>query len=301
MANFPGSLPNIPTATSNDHLNDMATIGHVALSNLVAGEVTAVATKVGTGASTPASNQVLRGTGSGTSAWGQVNLGTDVSSVLPVASGGTGATQSTGSGKTVLDTAPTISGASLTGSPTLTTPTIADYSNATHTHGSNSQGGKLTGSTALTAGTVTRTELATITRKVLLDTQRHTQSGIVALWPNTTDNIVIAMFIVPDDYVSGDLTINVFVRGDTTGNCSMYRNAYRFRQNTAFVQVDSTIFTTLAMGTGSILWQFTMSSTNFQAGDIIRWDLHRDGGNVADTAPSDEDCDGVWVEYTGRA
>ena len=54
--------------------------------------------KVGTGASTPTSNKVLRGTGTGTSAWAQVALTTDVTGTLPVGNGGTGASTLTDGG-----------------------------------------------------------------------------------------------------------------------------------------------------------------------------------------------------------
>ena len=49
----------------------------------------AIETKIGTGASTPADNQVLTGTGAGTSAWGAVDVSTDVTGVLNVENGGT--------------------------------------------------------------------------------------------------------------------------------------------------------------------------------------------------------------------
>ena len=55
-------------------------------------------TKVGTGASTPTSGNVLRGTGTGTSAWAKVALASDVSGTLPVGNGGTGATTLTDGG-----------------------------------------------------------------------------------------------------------------------------------------------------------------------------------------------------------
>lgn len=148
MANFPGSLPSIPTSTAAQTLAAAGGIGHTALHNLINGEVLAIATKVGTGASTPASGQVLRGTGAGASAWGQVALASDVSGILPIANGGTG--QNSLSGLTLPSSIlsnPTISGTVPGGatytSPILTSPTIADFSNATHTHFTNSQGGQL--------------------------------------------------------------------------------------------------------------------------------------------------------------
>ena len=58
----------------------------------------AIETKMGTGASTPTSGNVLRGTGTGTSAWAKVALASDVSGTLPVGNGGTGASTLTDGG-----------------------------------------------------------------------------------------------------------------------------------------------------------------------------------------------------------
>ena len=86
---YPGALPPAGSAVSTDTL---AAAGHTALHNSHSNEVRAVATKIGTGSSTPTASTVLRGTGAGTSAWGQVDLTTDVTSTLPVDKGGTGVT-----------------------------------------------------------------------------------------------------------------------------------------------------------------------------------------------------------------
>lgn len=86
MALYPGALPAAGTAVSTDTL---AAAGHTALHNTVDDEARALGTKMGTGASTPTANTVLRGTGAGTSAWGQVDLSADVTEVLPVQNGGT--------------------------------------------------------------------------------------------------------------------------------------------------------------------------------------------------------------------
>lgn len=164
MANFPGSLPNIPTSTSSQFLSAAGGIGHTALHNLINGEVLALATKIGTGSSIPSNNTFLRGTGSGTSAWSQVALTTDVTGVLPVANGGTGQDSLTGlTLPSSILANPTISGTVAGGatytSPVLTIPTIADFSNATHTHASNAQGGQLNGANSIIDGTITPAEL----------------------------------------------------------------------------------------------------------------------------------------------
>ena len=102
---------------------------------------------MGTGASTPTANKVLVGDGVGTSSWSAINLTTMTDGTLPVNKGGTGTTTSTGSGSVVLDT-----------SPTLTTPTIADFSNAGHDH-SNSAGGEPIGTAGIIDYNVTKVKL----------------------------------------------------------------------------------------------------------------------------------------------
>lgn len=88
MANFPTSLPSFAGFTSS---HTLAQDSHAAQHNLEQDEVVALATKMGTGSSTPVANRVLRGTGAGISSWAQANLTTDVTDVLPVANGGTNA------------------------------------------------------------------------------------------------------------------------------------------------------------------------------------------------------------------
>lgn len=95
---FPTSLNNYPTGVNSYTLFNM---GHVASHN-------AYEAKIGIGASTPVASRVLRGTGTGTSAWAQIVLTTDVTGTLPLANGGTGGTTSTGSGALVLATTPTL-------------------------------------------------------------------------------------------------------------------------------------------------------------------------------------------------
>ena len=98
--------------------------------------IIALETKVGTGSSTPTANTVLRGTGTGTTAFGQVGLTTDVTGTLPAANGGTGITSLGANVATFLGTPSsanlasavtdeTGSGALVFGtSPSLTTPGI---------------------------------------------------------------------------------------------------------------------------------------------------------------------------------
>lgn len=88
---FPTSLPSYTITAGADTPNNTA--GGLGLSGLLNSfevDVTAIGTKVGTGASTPAAGKVLRANGTGTSIWGAVDLTTDVTGALPIAKGGTG-------------------------------------------------------------------------------------------------------------------------------------------------------------------------------------------------------------------
>lgn len=154
MASYPGALASFAGFTSS---HTLAVDNHAAQHNLEQGEILAVQTKIGTGASTPASSLVLRGTSAGTSAWGQVALTTDVTGTLPTANGGTGQNN--------LSSLPLISpvitgGGSWAGSPVLSTPTIADFTNATHDHSTTAKGGQLT-SSAFANGAISAANLST--------------------------------------------------------------------------------------------------------------------------------------------
>lgn len=86
---YPGSIDNFtnPTATSPTN-NPSLSAGQTEQNQAIQ----AIETKLGTGASTPVSGTVLRGTGAGSSQWADVDLTTDVTGTLPIANGGTGAT-----------------------------------------------------------------------------------------------------------------------------------------------------------------------------------------------------------------
>lgn len=97
-----------------------------------ASEHNALEQKLGISASTPIASTVLRGTGTGTSAWGQIVLSTDITGILPVANGGTGVATLT-SGEVLIGagtSAITSLGTSGTGNiarvntPSFTTPSL---------------------------------------------------------------------------------------------------------------------------------------------------------------------------------
>lgn len=69
MAEFPSSIPTSDDKVSTDTLS---AAGHTAHHNKLEDEIIALATKLGTGSSTPTANTLARGTGAGTSDWGQL-------------------------------------------------------------------------------------------------------------------------------------------------------------------------------------------------------------------------------------
>lgn len=133
--NFPGSIDDstsLPQPGPNSVTN---VLSHAGLHDNEILAIQAIETKLGTGASTPTANKVLRATGTGTTAYAQVGLTTDVTGTLPVANGGTGIA-SLGSGVATFLGTPTSanlaaaltdetgSGSAVFGtSPAITTPT----------------------------------------------------------------------------------------------------------------------------------------------------------------------------------
>lgn len=95
---FPTDVPTLNDPTSSNKLSNPS---HSQLHQDVNTNLEAGLTKLGTGSSTATDNTVLRGTGAGVSAWGQIDSG-DVSS-------------STGSGAFVLATAPVFAAADMNG------------------------------------------------------------------------------------------------------------------------------------------------------------------------------------------
>lgn len=92
-SNYPTSLDS--TANLPDNIADGSYLNnpdHATLHNTLSDATIAVETKVGTGSSTPVADTVLRGTGTGTTAYEQVNLSTDVTGVNAIENGGTGST-----------------------------------------------------------------------------------------------------------------------------------------------------------------------------------------------------------------
>ena len=119
---FPSSTPSYAGFTSS---HTLAADNHASQSNSEQADIIALANKVGTGASTPTSGNLLRGNGTGTSTWAQAQLSSDVTGVLTTTNGGTGTTTLTFPAGT-----DTLVGRNTTDTltnKTLTQPTIADF------------------------------------------------------------------------------------------------------------------------------------------------------------------------------
>lgn len=111
---FPTSIPSNTDPTA---LNTLAIVPHAELHQSHNAEIVAIETKLGTGSSSATVGKVLRATGTGTSAWAQVDPTVDIAT-LTSSTLRSLLTDETGTGASVFGTAPTIS------SPVITTPSI---------------------------------------------------------------------------------------------------------------------------------------------------------------------------------
>lgn len=140
---FPTSVPSYTITAGAETANGAA--GGRGLSGLLndfEADVTALANKVGTGATVPAANTIPFGTGAGTSAW----QGLTSAQLAAILSDETG---SGGGGLAVFNQ-----------SPTIVTPTVASLTNMQHTHANAAGGGQLTAS-AFANNAITAALLAT--------------------------------------------------------------------------------------------------------------------------------------------
>lgn len=179
MAIFPGAVSSFAGFTSG---HTTLVDNHAAQHNSEQAEIVAVQTKVGTGSSTSSNNTVLRGNGSGTSTWAQVGLTTDVTGALPIANGGTGQTTLNGLTLTNPNITGTVTGSATYTTPTLSTPVIANFTSATHTHANAAGGGTLSGNTAIQAGTIPFANLLTtiFSGQVLTQANAGTAGGTMS-------------------------------------------------------------------------------------------------------------------------
>lgn len=138
---FPTTVPSYPDTTGSEVLGSAG--GGRGLSRILDDyglDISAIAAKLGTGADTPASGQVLRGNGAGTSEWADLDLSSDVTGLLPAANL---ATFSSATLRGLLTDETGTGAAVFADSPVILTPTIASFVNANHNHTNSAGGGTL--------------------------------------------------------------------------------------------------------------------------------------------------------------
>lgn len=189
MASFPTSIVTPTDPTSGNTLNSPS---HSQEHQSHNAEIVATETKIGTGASTPTSNKVLRGTGTGTSAWGQIAFSTDIATATSADLRGL-LSDETGTGAAVFGTSPTIT------SPAITTPNIT-----TSINDANGNEVIKTPATASAVNEFTMTNAATGTNPVLSATGNDSVISPNIRGKGTAGKVTIgagATQIFPYDYV----------------------------------------------------------------------------------------------------
>lgn len=148
---------------------------------------------------------------------------------------------------------------------------------------------------------VTQAKLAAITRKREMLPTGGTSDAFNSL-PDATTSTVPFFGTIPDDYVSGDITIKRYIRAGATGTAVLRYYLYRSRDGQALATVDNgvNINQTFASTITSVSSR-TLAAADFQAGDSIRISIERLGSDGSDTLAGALGVDAVVMEYTGRA
>lgn len=180
---FPATLPSYTITSGAESPGSAAGgLGISGLLNAFEADITALGTKLGTGASTPTANTVLFGTGVGTSAW-QGLTSAQMASIV---------SDETGSGSLVFANSPTIA------TPTISSPVLS----------------------GTTTGTYTLAGTPTITSPII--NQFSTSSGLGAAWSTWTptwSTITVGNGTVVANYTQIGKTVTCylkFVMGSTS-------------------------------------------------------------------------------------
>lgn len=235
---FPTTVPVYPDTGGVEVLGSMG--GGRGLSRLIDDlnlDVTAIATKFGTGASTPSAGKVLRSLSNGTSVWGAIDLTTDISGLSAAMAAWladptsaklrAAVSDETGTGSLVFSQAP------LLVFPTLTGPLIDTFTDARHDHYDTAGGGAVSswheiednpdtvtalgnGSYSVVfngsnhSGLLTKGMRARTTRTIGAPTQCTSLNGTTQYWVKTTpnkltftDDFVVSAWIKVTTYAAG--------------------------------------------------------------------------------------------------
>lgn len=258
MATFPTGVQTFPTSSGSEVLNSLGSgTGLAGMLNLLSTDLTAVEAKLGTGSSTAASNQLLVGTGTGTSAW-QGLTSAQLASIL---------SDETGSGAAVF-----------ANSPTIITPTIASLTNMQHNHTNAAGGGQLS-NTSFATGTIGTDKLTVPYKfrvyrnaaqnigntdtKIQFDTRTFDTGSNFDITTNFRFVAPIAGFY----YVHWALQVTQV--GSGTYQSSLYKNgsviAIGGRDNVNTVQVDTSGADLVSLAANDYLEIFATSSTGSEA------------------------------------
>lgn len=228
----------LPNPTGSNTLNSP---DHASLHSNENGAITALETKLGTGSSTASAGRLLRGTGSGATAYGQLVMSTDVAAFTSADIRGV-VSDETGSGLLVFATSPTLT------TPTISSPTIS---------------GTITGSgiisaTNAAAGFVvqvvgtTFSSVATGTTTIPLDDTipqitEGTEFMTQAITPKASANLLIVQVTACMSHSAGNHLIGALFQ-DATANALA---ANVFYQPTATGEIVLSLTYTMTAGTTS--------------------------------------------------
>jgi hypothetical protein len=156
----------------------------------------------------------------------------------------------------------------------------------------------------ITEKTFTDIEDATVTRVVHGDSQASNVSwGEYTLRKDKIDRLLLK-WVVPPDYAGGDITVRVYLRGigGATGQIRLRRNSFRFRQDASSSQFETNVGANHRFDTANQVVPFvvTVSSANFQAGDVLQFNLDRQGSDTEDTMNGVVEFHAATYEYGAR-
>lgn len=149
-------------------------------------------------------------------------------------------------------------------------------------------------------GAVGRAELAIVAKRI--NPRMHDRMAAMnnAMFPEAGATGARFTFVIPADYVSGDLSVTLLYRAGAGGGVMhIVRSVYRFRPNVALLAIVEGLGVDVSTAdTTTRSFTFTIAAANFAVGDTIRLDLTR---NQGDSSTSVVEFDGLSVEYNGRA
>lgn len=156
----------------------------------------------------------------------------------------------------------------------------------------------------ITAKTLTDIEYAVVLRVVHGDSQgSRFSSGSYTLRNGLTDGLRLK-WVVPPDYAGGDVAVRVYLRGlnGSTGQIRLRRNSFRFRMDAASSQFEANLDANHSFNVANEVepYVFTVSSADFQPGDLLQFNVVRLGAEGNDMMNADVEFHAATYEYAAR-